>query len=224
MSTYGESFQMTVEEIAAVASLAGKRRLVGFQAEEALTEEKLWSACCGLMRDGLLTQIDGKFRLSRELMAVMQPVCQACSVVVLTPASELYAQLVLCAGDTVTVMKKTPFGRIALTVLAPNEVAQTVADHMGLQEPEALPGEEDLPPEMTVTPGSSQQELLSDAQFLIERLDPETGVRTGWLRFVQQGVLSWLQWDEAEKLQCQPFTTQLLSQQLKRFLQEEEKR
>lgn len=211
---------MTVEEIAAVASLAGKRRLVGFQAEEALTEEKLWSACCGLMRDGLLTQIDGKFRLSRELMAVLQPVCQAHSVVTLTPASELYAQLVFYAGDTVAVMKKTPFGRIALAALAPNEVAQTVADHMGLQEPEALPGEEDLPPELTVTPGSSQQELLSGAELLLERLDPETGTRNGWLRLVQQGVLSWLQWDEGEKLLCQPFTMRLLSRWL---LQEEEK-
>ncbi|MBQ6839673.1 MAG: hypothetical protein IJO45_03165 [Oscillospiraceae bacterium] len=211
---------MTVEEIAAVASLAGKSRIVGFQPEEVLTTEKLWSACCGLMGDGMLTQIDGKFRLNRELMAVMQPICQARSVVTLTPVSDLYAQLVLYNADTLTVMKKTPFGRIALTALAPKEGARMIADHMGLSEPEYLPEEEDLPPEITVNPGSSQQELLAGAQFLLERLDPETGVRTGWLRFVQQGVLSWLQWDEEEKILCQPFTMQLLSRWL---LQEEEK-
>ena len=215
---YNESLQMRMEEIAAVMSLSGKKTLVGFQEDKQISQQKLWDACCGLMRDGMLTQIDGKFRLRRDVMAIMQPICQARSVLALTPASDLFSQLMIYAADTATVVKKTPFGYQSLTSATCKELPELLSNHLQLKDPEIETTQEDVPPEVTVTEDSSHEELLSGAQFLLERLDPETGGCTCWLRMVQQGVLSWLQWPEKGKIESIPYTAQTLQERIKALL------
>lgn len=216
MNGYHEGCQLTMDEIAAVMSLAGRQAMVGFRTEdvENLTPEGLWSACCRLMRDAMMTQADGKFRLSRELAEVMRPVCQARGVLMLTPRSDLYAQVIYYAADTVCAMERTPFGRCVLRAMARGEVAEALAAHLELSYPEEMPEPEDQPPVITVTAASGRGELLEGALFLLERIDPVTGQRTGWVRVLEQGPLSWLQWTESEAIGCAPLTKQALSELL----------
>lgn len=216
MIEFNEGCQLTMDEIAAVVSLAGKSGMVGFRRSdvENLTPERLWDACCRLMRDAMMTQADGKFRLSRELAAVMRPVCQADSVLMLTPASDLYAQMIYYAADQVCAMKRTTFGRFVLRAMERHEMVEDLEAHLELSYPDEMPEPQDQPPDMTVTAASGRGELLEGALFLLERIEPGTGLRTGWVRVLEQGMLSWLQWTENKDIGCVPLTKQALSELL----------
>lgn len=207
MSNYHEGCQLTLSEIAAVMSLAGKSTMVGFQSGdvESLSAEKIWSACCALMNDGMMTQIDGKFRLCRELVEVLQPMCQARTVLVLTPGSDLYAQVICYGADTVTTMVHTSYGRYLLTALGQEELAEELGDLAELSYPEQKPTEEDAAPAAPLLE-DPREVLLQGARFLLEQLDPETGRRTGWVRVLEQGLFSWIQWTDKGKLCCEPLT------------------
>lgn len=214
MIELNEGCQLTLDEIAAVVSLSGRQSMVGFRREDLdnLTPERLWDACCCLMRDTMMTYEDGKFRLSRELAAVMRPICQADSVLVLTPASDLHAQVIYYAAERVCAMNPTPFGRFVLRSMERHELAEALEAHLEISYPEQMP--EDLPPVATVTADADTQELLEGALFLLERIDPGTGLRIGWVRVLEQGPLSWLQWTENKDIGCVPLTKQALSELL----------
>ena len=132
MSVFQEGCQLNIDEIVAVMALAGKKALVGFRSEdvEQLSAQRIWEACAGLVRDAMMTQIDGKFRLCRDLMAVMQPMCQATAVVAVTPSRDQYPQQLLYRGETVTAMLPTPFGRYLLRPLAPEQVLSYLVEEL----------------------------------------------------------------------------------------------
>lgn len=216
MIEWNEGFQMTLDEIAAVVSLSGRQGMVGFRTEEMnnLTPERLWDACCRLMRDAMMTHVDGKFRLSRELMAVMRPVCLADSVLILTPASDLYAQVIYYVADQVCAMRPTPFGRFVLRLVERHELAEALETHLDLSYPEQTAESETQPPVITVATDADTRELLEGALFLLERVEPATGQRIGWIRVMEQGALSWLQWTDNKDIGCVPLTKQALSELL----------
>ena len=216
MIEFEEGCQLTIDEIAAVMALSGRPQMVGFRTAdtENMTPERLWEACCRLMRDAMMTQVGGKFRLSRELAAVMKPLCQARSVLVLTPASDLYAQMIFYLAEQVCAMKSTPFGRFVLRPLERHEMAQMLEHHLELAYPREMPEPEDQPPTLTVTAESGSRELLEGARFLLERFDPVTGQRTGWGRVREQGPRGWLQWTVNNIIECVPLTGQSLSELL----------
>ena len=220
MSVLHEGCQLTIHEIAAVLSLSGKEAMIGFQNEDiqTVTQESMWNACCNLVRDAMMTQIDGMFRLSRELVDVMKPVCMARSILSLTPGSDGYAQLIFYSEDTVTSMERTPFGRYALMAMDREEVSDMLQEHLEIEFPETEPGEEDLPPDVTVQISEPRESLLQGARFLLEQLDIGTGQRMGWARLIEQGVLSWLQWTEKGQIQCVPLTKETLTSLLRTLL------
>ena len=219
MSMYHDGCQLTMTEIAAVMSLAGKHRLLGFSTEEAnsLTAEKMWSACCKLMDDGMMTRIDGKFRLSRELMDVMYPICHARCVLVLTPKNDAVPQMICYCAETVTVMKQTPFGYVVLRTVDASDLGAVMYEHLDLADPELMPREIDPEGELQVFADSATDVLLSDAMFVIEMLDTEVN-RGGWLRVVEVGVHRWLQWSKFEQVSCCILTEDRLSDVMKRLL------
>lgn len=219
MSAYHEGYQLTMDEIAAVVSLAGKQSMFGFQSEEIgqLTAEKLWDACCGMLRDNMLTQIGGKFRLNGELATVMRAICEANTVLSLMPGSDLHAQVLFYVADTVTAVERTPFGRYVLRAAAPEDLADIITEHMELTYPETAASVE-WPPETALDWDAPQQTLLSGALFLVERLDAAQGKRTGWLRVTEQGVMRYLQWVKGTQLHCEPLTKDALTAALQMLL------
>ena len=212
MSQYREGCQLRIDEIAAVLALAGKQSLVGFQTEDlrSLTSEQVWNACCRLVRDQMMTQIDGKFRLCPELVEVMQPVCQAQTVLALTPASDLKLQVIYYCTDRVVSMERTAYGRYVLMAMGPEELAADVADRMELSFEEEQPGEESRL-EIDVQREDSREKLLSGSLFVLEVLDGMTGTRRGWLRVAEQGMDRWLQWTQRHTVCCEELTEALLA-------------
>lgn len=215
MSQYQEGCQLRLDEIAAVLSLAGKRSLVGFQTEEiqSLTPEKIWSACCRLVRDRMMTQIDGKFRLCPELVNVMQPVCMAEQILVLTPASDLVPQAIYYCSDRVASMECTPYGRYILAAMEPEELTGDVTERMDLSFEEES-GAREAALEIDVQCTDSREKLLAGALFVVECLDGGTGERRGWLRLVVRGMDRWLQWTEKGTVCCEELTQALLEKHL----------
>ncbi len=214
MSHYQEGCQLRFDEIAAVLSLAGRTSIVGFQTEEmaGLNQQVIWNACARLLRDQMMTQTEGKFRLCRELVDVMQPICQANLVLALTPKSDLLPQTIYYIADRVVSMERTAYGRYTLTPLGPEDLLCDIQDRMELEYPEepALDGELEIDVQHTDT----REKLLSSAVFLVEQLDGMTGARKNWLRLVRQGVDQWLQWTQGETLCCEALTKELLDKQL----------
>ena len=219
MSYDREGCLLTADEIAAIRVLSGKQTMIGFQTDETeqFSEEKLWNACCRLMKDSMMTQIDGKFRMSRELVDVMRPVCQAGSALVVSPSSDLYPQMILWGADTVCAMKAGHYGKYILTPLDRSETADFLAEELDLSWWEIDGMKAELPPEIHVARDMPREQLLEDCSVLLERLDPDTGMRLGWCRIVG-GSGGWLQWTETDALACAPLTREAMADVLKILL------
>lgn len=220
MSYDREGCLLSLDEIAAIMALSGKQNMIGFQTEEAegLTREKLWNACCRLMADSMMTQIDGKFRMSRELVDVMRPACQARNVLAVTPASDLYPPMILWAADTVCAMKATPYGKYILIPVSRGETADVLAEEFDLSWWEIDGEKAELPPPICVAADAPREQLLEGCSVLMERLEPNTGIRLDWCRIVGAAAGGWLQWTRNDGLACAPLTRATLSDVLKIFL------
>lgn len=202
MSNYREGCSLTLEEIAAILSLAGKDSLVGVQSDwaETLTGQKLVSACCALMRDKMMACIDGKFRMCHELVAVMENLCHASAVLVVTPSSNMFSQVVYYVAERVTSMEMKGKNRYVLRSMECNELPVDLAERMdvifqekaGNQQVEVIP----------VETWDEQQVLLYEARFVIEQLDPDTGARNAWAR--QNGDL--IQWTAGGEIRSERLT------------------
>lgn len=216
MSEYQESCRLRLEEIAAVLSLAGRKNLVGFRAEQLLTREAVWNACCALLGDGLLTQTEGKFRISRELAEVMQPLCAPAAVLALTPGTDLAPQVLYYVSDRATALEQAVYGGYTLTPLGANEILQDLCDRLELEFPD-YSQEDAQPPQAAVAPEDGTQKLLAGADFVLEQLDPETGHRRNWLRVLSVGMDRWLQWTQGPGLECEALTEELLQKVVQRL-------
>lgn len=222
MSEYHEGCQLTVSEIAAVMSLAGKRTMVGFCTEEAasVTAEDVWNACCALMRDRMMTQIDGKFRLCRELIQVMQPMYQASVLIVMTPSDDRFPQEIFYGADTVTAVTKTSYGRYLLTPMDRMDVTAEITERLEISFPEEKV-DKDSELHSIVEPEAPREALLQNARFVLEQLRADTGARTGWLRVVDQGIFSWLQWTQKRDVMSEPLTRSGLDARVQALLRGE---
>ena len=74
------------------------------------------------------------------------------------------------------------------------------------------------PPEIHVTRDMPREQLLEDCSVLLERLDPDTGMRLDWCRIVGDSGGGWLQWTEPDALACVPLTRDALADVLKILL------
>lgn len=222
MSDYREGCQLSAAEITAVLSLAGKKTVVGLPETEiiALTSEKLWNACCALMRDEMLSQTDGKFCPSKALMAVMQPMCQARCVLALTPASDMYAQTIFYVGDTVSTMTRASYGRYILRPIEAKEMAEQLMEQLELSFSE-ISGDGEEMPLVKVGVDEAQSELLKGAHFVVEQFHPDSGQRVGWLRLVEPGLTGWLQWTEKGGIQCEELSHESLDRLIRALLRGE---
>lgn len=208
MSIDRESWILSREEICAIASLVGMKQFVGFTGtgDRPLQEQDLLNACCALIRDRMMTQIDGKYRLSRGLAEVMQPVCTARTVLVLTPGMRPRGRRMYYIGRGVTVMEQTLRG-FALTRLEPEELADALWEHMELEADPKPPEGETEPPSPAVA-YASRESLLRVSLFLLEQLDPSTGTERGWLRLRRE---AWLEWTVGELVQQAPLSRNALA-------------
>lgn len=191
MSIDREGWILSREEICAIASLVGMEQFVGFTGaqDRPLQEQDLLNACCALIRDRMMTQIDGKYRLSRGLAEVMQPVCTARTVLVLTPGIRPRGRRMYYIGQGVTAMEQTLRG-FALTRLERDELADALWEHMELESEPKLP--QPLPePPAPAGASASRDSLLRDSLCLLERLDAASGSPSGWLQLRRD---NWLEW------------------------------
>lgn len=199
MSGDTERLHLSMDEIAAILSMGGKKALVGFPpaSGEGFTRERLWSACAGLVRDGLMTQIDGTYRLRKELFEVMQPLYAAKTALILTPADGRESQMVFYPAERITAVEPAAYGGFSLWTLDAGELGPCICDHLSLRFwDEALPV-----PAQPPQAGEAAKSVL-----LLERADAETGLCTGRLRCAERGMEVWLETAAG----CEPLTPETL--------------
>lgn len=217
MSNYQEGCSLTLEEIAAILSLAGKEVLVGFQPDRLgeLTPEKLISACCGLMQDQMMTCVDGKFRLRAELVRVMENLYRAGTVLAVMPSDHRCSQVIYYVADHVTAVEMQSPSRYILTPMSSGDIPGDLCERMDVQFPEKT-GAGELP-RLPEGPETESRVLLKDARFLVERLDPATGRRQAWLRLIDREEHCLLQWNCGAESCLAWLTEQSWAEQLQRI-------
>lgn len=219
MSYEREGWKLTIEEIAVILSMVGKEQFVGLaEAQTAqLQPQDLLNACCALLRDRMMTQVDGRYRLSRELAGVMEPVCLAKYVLMLVPGGGRRGIRMFYANRSVTSMEQSNRGFI-MTRLEAGELPDELWETMELLPAETMP--ESAPPAPDVAASKSQ--LLADASFLLENLDPNTGERCGWLRVRRQALRDvWLEWTEKGVVRQIPLNRRSLTEAIGSMLRGE---
>lgn len=217
MSEYTEGYQLTLEELAVLFSLCGKRTMVGFRADEVseITEEKLWSACSNLVRDGLLSQKKERYVMPRELAVLMVPVVLCKKVLVMTPGSDRFSQVIYYGDEAQTLVERSVHGGFVLSGRPRETLTEDLVERLELDcHQEVLP---DASAPDTSADGLWAA-LMQDAEVLLERLDLDTGSRTGWLRIIRQGIFRWIQYTEGDKVLDKPLTPENMTQLLQQFL------
>ncbi len=144
-----------------------------------------------------MTQIDGKYRLRRELFDIMLPVYAAKTVLMLTPDSNRYSQVAYYVAERITAVEPTAFGGFSLWTMDAGELPESILDHIPLRFwNEALPVPERAP----------EAGELSESVLLLEWIDADTGLCMGKLRCVERGMESWLETADG----CKPLTKECL--------------
>ena len=186
MNYYQESMCLSLEEIMAVLSVAGKKVVSGFRQEEIdrCTPERLLEACCRMMGDKLLTVIDGKFRLCRELAAVLQPICTAKRVLAVTGGEDNSLCVTYYLSDGITAMERKAAGGFALTRVVPEGLPGDLEERLQLtlrdrEQTAFQPGSD-------ISWDAPHAVLASGSQCLLECLDADTAERMAWLRLSQE--------------------------------------
>lgn len=220
MSEEREGFHLTIEEIAAVLAMGGKQKFVGFRGRNPgiLTEERMLNACCAMLRDGIMTQIDGKFRLRRDLWEVMLPVYTADSLLLVTPADEGSRQLACYGSGPVTVVEPAVYGGYSLTAMEAGELAGQICRVLSLEcFREEIPAPQ-LPEEAGPGPDADREELLRGAVFVLEQISTDSNRRLRWLRCILVDGEPVLQWRERDETVYRLMTESCLQEALREMM------
>lgn len=200
MSIEREGWKLSVEEIAAIQALSGQTQFVCLTQARQLQPQQLLNACCSLVKDRLMTQTNGKYRLSRELAQVMEPVCRARMILSLMPGKGRRGQRLYYVGQSVTMMEQSAQG-VVLTQLETVELADVLWECMELHPVQEQHGPAPWCPEAF----ADREQLLRGAAYLVEKLDPFTGSRLGWLRILRQALNhEWVQWMPGRLVRQEP--------------------
>ncbi len=194
MSNEREGWILSVSEIAAILSLAGRTQFVGLTQSqpEQLRPQALLNGCCTLLRDRMLTQADGRYRLSAGLADVMEPVCTAQMVLVLFPGRGHRGRRLFHVGRSITMMEQSIRG-VILRHLEPQELSGILWENMEPCPAQIHSEAGPLPPDAS----ASRELLFRDASSLLEKQDPQTGKRLDWLRLRRQELQdAWLEWTD----------------------------
>lgn len=218
MSVLSEGCRLSFEELAAVLSLGGMESLVDFRWEhrQPLTGQALWSACCALVRDGVLLQKEDGFTLSPELFALLQPALESKTAMIMTPGSDRCAQMIYYGESRLTALERSPCGGYILTAMEAQELEEELVRRLELVYPQE-PYPEGLLPEIPVEPDADWNTLLKHATMVVEQLELSTGRRIGWMRIVEQGIFTWIQWFRGDKICCEPLDQEVLIGLLRQF-------
>lgn len=220
MSEYREGYHLTPEELGALLAMGGQRTLLGLGEDipSEISAEKVCQICCDLVREELMTLVDGKYRLCRGLYQVLLPIRMARTVCVLTPGSEQYPQTVYYFGEGgVTAMEPVRYGGYVLTNVDRETLAQRLGEELSLRfYDERLPEPAAAVP--APSPDGSWTALRQGASFLLERLDSADGQRLGWLRGTEFELEPWVQWTRDGQVVCRAMTRERLDEAVAELL------
>ena len=199
MSGNQDGIVLRHQELVALLALGGKRRFYCYRPEEAAyTEEEIWSICCSLMAEQMITQIDGQFGLRQDLYDVVMPILQADRALTLYIQSKEPSVIFYIAYEGVAV-KSTIFGRYSMQAMRDEDIVEELMAHDGIHyydsiiPAQAANGLEQIPF------CTSREQLIEQSDFLITVLKPDDGKIRAWLRGVQIGLEPWLQIADANE-------------------------
>lgn len=218
MSGLSEGYRLSFEEMAAVLSVGGMENLVNFRSENLhrLTGQGLWSACCSLVRDGILLQSEAGFSISPEFTALLIPALEGKTAMVMTPGSEWCPQMIYYGEGRITALERSHCGGYVLTALDAQELEEELVRRLELVYPQES-DPKGIPPDLSVAPDDNWETLLRHATMVLEQLELCSGRRIGWLRIVVQGIFSWIQWYRGDQIHCEPLERELLVGLLQQF-------
>lgn len=204
---YG-SCLLTPHELTALAMLWGKRQLfyLGEEQDWKVTERQAWDACCQLMAAGMLTQVGGRFRMSKVLFDAVTPILTAREALVYRPETQSSPQIIYYRGEGQAALWPTAFGRYAIRPVdsAEDELAERACR---VCCGEGRPTWKEMP-ETNAGEDSTAEQLWEGARFLLESVDLEQSRRRGWLRGVWNGTEPWLERTGKYGIEREPMTRQ----------------
>ena len=213
---------MKQNEFAAVMSMAGKKQLycLNQENETAVDEQALWTACCSMVADGIMTQADGAFRLRRDWHELLTPVVFARNVLTLHASdSRIRPVMYYQHKEAMTALSITAYGGFSLMPMYPDTLMQSLLEHLALEpyEPvvELTEPEEPEP----VLPSWTLEQLLQKGIFVLEVADPDTGERRHWLRGVYDQCIPWLEWPHGEQINRTTLTAAHLDECLRSIVE-----
>ena len=217
-----ESYYIKHNEFAAVMSMAGKKQLYCLADEQRgpMDEQALWTACCSMVADGMMTQTDGKFRLRRDWHELLTPVVFARQAMTLHASdSRIRPVMYYQYQDAITALSATVYSGYSLTPISPDALIQYVLEHLALEpyEPVAEVPEPEQPE--PVTPQWTAEQLLQKGIFVLEVADPDTGERRHWLRGVYYQCVPWLEWTHGNQINRRIMTAAHLEECLRSILE-----
>lgn len=210
-----EGFHLKMDEFLTILKLAGKQNYVGFRtgAEEQFTPEIMLNACCRLMQDKALTQVDGRYQLHKDLFDAMVPIKDASRVVSLIPQRLGSPQILYYVADRVTAMEQAVFGGFTLYEMGREDLVGDI-----LEELPAGPVQAELPKPSGISLTAEIPELMENAKLVLECIQGQIGTRIGWIRIVSGDRGSYLDWTNSTTAGTCPLTAETLKQVLEGML------
>lgn len=193
MSGNQDGIMLRHQELIALLALGGKQKLYCYCPEAAMyTEEEIWSTCCGLMAEQMITQIDGQFGLRKDLYDVVMPILQADRALTLYIQSKEPSAIFYVAHDVVAV-KSTIFGRYSMQAMADEDVVEDIMTRDGIHYYDSIIPAQETNRLEPIPFCTSQEQLIEQSDFLITVVNPCDGKIRAWLSGVQNGTEPWLQ-------------------------------
>lgn len=201
-----EAIYLQSDEIKAVLAMGGVKALFCFDEimKAADTREAILDACCRLMADGLMTQIDGKYRLRKDVFDVLYPISQAAHALVLTSSDTARGQVILYIGKDISAIRQTPFGGFYLQALTREETVTYITEQLAPDLSEA-PTRADREPS-GLRPDTPVETLMESSDFLMEKVCLQSRQRQSWVRCVQWDFFPWLERCDADGITTEPMT------------------
>ena len=213
-----QSIFLRSDELHAIMAMGGAKVFFCFaeQSSAPVARERLLSATCDLQADGLLTQIDGQYRLRKDLFDVVYPIYQAKSALVLTAANTQKAQMIFYFGEQISALRKAHSDGYYLQPLTREELGSWITEYLEPEIYEPLTTAPEFDMALSGSKDSPVTELLEHAEFVLELIDISTQRRTRWLRGLRSDFIMWSEYC-ADATVVMPMTAEQLEEDLKKL-------
>ena len=193
MSGNQDGIMLRHQELVALLALGGKQQFYCYCPNvSAYTEQELWSSCCNLMAEQMMTQVNEQFQLREDLYDVIMPILQADKALVFR-IRKMEPSVIFYVANEAVAVESTIFGRYSMQMMEVEDVIERIMTQNCIHYYDSVShptGENEMESAAFHMP---ERQLVEQSIFLLTWVEPDDGKIRGWLRGVQNGAEPWLQ-------------------------------